>query len=271
MKLLQSRKTLAIEIQIYMSMSEPTPAIFVVVADIVIFLYKKRKTVVVNPFKIHEIPEMVCAENVPSACTIQVSEHVEGRIGRSHLIFESNSMGLLMRYIFEQEYEIELDFCDSVPIRISGAQRDFCFTELEAIKQDLASEDNNGTVRCTVNSPLHVCEEGGLFVSDVWEPIYGVMTNLGLFRYDRVRPMETLPKIMRLHLLELFEVKGPYKGRKNVFRLKYINDKEKVSEKYFSVDDGELYQKWLSKIRLTIKDYAELGNKILQPPSARLT
>lgn len=121
-----------------MNMAEPTEAIFVVVSDIVIFLYKKRKTVVVNPFKIQEIPEMVCAENIPSACTIQVSEQVEGRIGRSHLIFESKSMGLLMRFIFEQEYEIELDFCDSVPIRISGNERDFCFTELEEIKKDLA-------------------------------------------------------------------------------------------------------------------------------------
>ena len=108
-----------------------------------------------------------------------------------------------MRFIFEQEFDIELDFCDSVPLRISGNERDFCFTELETIKKDLALGDNNGTVRCTVNSPLHVCEEGGIFQSDNWEPIYGMMTNLGLFRYDRVRPLEFIPKIMRLHSLEI--------------------------------------------------------------------
>ena len=63
---------------------------------------------------------MVLAENVPSACTWQVDEEAETKIGRSHLIFESRSMGLIMRYVLEREYEIELDFCDSVPIRTAG-------------------------------------------------------------------------------------------------------------------------------------------------------
>ena len=96
-------------------------------------------------------------------------------------------------------------------------------------------------MRCTINSNLHVCEEGGVFSGDNWAPISGMMTNLGLFRYDRQRPHHYLPKIMRLHRLEVHEVKGAYKGKRNVFRLKYINDKEKESEKYFSVDNGELY------------------------------
>ena len=77
---------------------------------------------------------MVLAENVPSACTWQVDETVEDKIGRSHLIFESRSMGLIMRYVLEREYEIELDFCDSVPLRMNGSEKDFCFTELETLK-----------------------------------------------------------------------------------------------------------------------------------------
>ena len=116
---------------------------------------------------------------------------------------------------------------------------------------------------------MHVCDEGGIFSSDNWEPIYGIMTNLGLFRYDRVHPLENLPKIMRLHMLKVTEIKGVYKGKRNVFKLDYINDKEKMSEKYFFVDDAELYPVWVAKLRQTIKEYKELGNKILQPPSER--
>jgi len=42
-----------------------------------------------------------------------------------------------------------------------------------------------------------------MFKSDTWVPIYGLMTNLGLFRYEREAPLEMLPKIMRLHRLKL--------------------------------------------------------------------
>ena len=37
-----------------------------------IFLFKEKKNIVVTPFKIQEIRDLVLAENVPSACVIQV-------------------------------------------------------------------------------------------------------------------------------------------------------------------------------------------------------
>lgn len=198
-----------------------------------------------------------------------MSEEVEARIGRSHLIFESKSMGMILRYVIEREYDIEIDFSDSVPMRINGGDGDFCFSELETLKKDRNREMNNGTIRCTLNSRLHVCEEGGVFSGDTWEPIHGMMTNVGLFRYDPVRPHESIPKIMRLHKLEVVDVKGTYKGKRHVFKLKYVNDKQKDSEKYFSVDDSELYPVWLNKMRQTIKEYREIGAYNLVHPDDR--
>jgi len=49
----------------------------VLVNDVAIFLYKARKNIVVNPFKIQEFRELVLAENLPSACTLKVDESVE--------------------------------------------------------------------------------------------------------------------------------------------------------------------------------------------------
>ena len=134
--ILQSSTLLAVEIQIYMKLgSEPQDSIFVLANDVAIFLYKQRKNIVVTPFKILDIKELVIAENVPSACTMQVDESVEDKIGRSHLIFESKSMGLILRYVLERNYEeIEVDFSDSVPIREQGVEKDFCFTDLDAIR-----------------------------------------------------------------------------------------------------------------------------------------
>ena len=167
-KAIKSLQTLAIEVKIWMNMSEPQDAIFAIVSDLIVVLFKSKKTIVVMPFKIQEIRGLVLAENVPSACTIEVSQEIENKIGRSHLIFESKSMGLLMRYVLEREYDIEVDFCDSVPMRINGGDGDFYFGELEKIKKDKEKEESNGTVRCTVNGPLHVCEEGGIFSTDDW-------------------------------------------------------------------------------------------------------
>ena len=84
-------------------------------------------------------------------------------------------------------------------------------------------------MRATVNSPMHVLEEGGVFTTDEWIPIYGIMTNLGMFRYDRRHTLEILPKIMRLPGLGVTPMKGQRNGRTNCFRLDYLNDKEKMS------------------------------------------
>lgn len=51
-------------------MTEPQQAVFVVANDVAIFLFKKSKSVVVSPFKIHDARDLVLAENVPSACAI---------------------------------------------------------------------------------------------------------------------------------------------------------------------------------------------------------
>ena len=53
-----------------MQMTEPSEAIFVLVNDIAVFVAKQKKNIVVSPFKIQEIRDLVLAENVPSACTL---------------------------------------------------------------------------------------------------------------------------------------------------------------------------------------------------------
>ena len=71
-KALSSPKLLAVEIQIWMSMDAPKDAIFVLAADPAIFLFKDKKNIVVNPFKIEDVRDFILAENVPSACAMQV-------------------------------------------------------------------------------------------------------------------------------------------------------------------------------------------------------
>ena len=78
---------------------------------------------------------LMLAENVPSACTIEVNTETEAKINRSHLVLESPSMGLLMRYILERDYSVELDFTDAVPMRVFNKEIDFCFDDLNVIRE----------------------------------------------------------------------------------------------------------------------------------------
>lgn len=246
------------------------PAIFVLADDVAMFLYAEKKTIVVSPFKIQSIRDLILAENAPSACAMQVDETTEDKIGRSHLIFESKSMGLLMRYILEREYDIELDFSDSVPIREKGVESIFNFISLDQMRKEKADDMNNGTIRATIDGNIHIYDEGGVFSQERWEPIFGVMTNTGLFRYQRTQKMRELPKIMRIHQLKLTALTGQkLAGRNNVFKLDYINDKGKVSHKYFSVDDFSTYKRWLAKVEMHIAEYAQFGDRILIPKELR--
>ena len=135
-----------------MKLDRPDKAVFVIANDIIVLVYTAKKNVVMTPFPISSITELNYADNVPSACTITVDESVEDKIGRSHIILESKSMGLILRYILEREYEIEVDFCNTVIIRERGVERTFSFTELEQARQERVDEKNNGTLRATITS-----------------------------------------------------------------------------------------------------------------------
>lgn len=111
-------------------------------------------------------------------------------------------MGLIMRYVLERDYEMELDFTDVVPIRVGTEELDFCFTDLNRRREEEQNDKNNGTIRSTVDSPMWMLEEGGLFSQDEWKPFYAVLTNIGMFRFDIQKPMVDIPRVMKLSSLK---------------------------------------------------------------------
>lgn len=150
---------------------------------------------------------MLLAENVPSACTIEVDEETERKINRSHLVLESPSMGLMMRYILEREFSIELDFTDSVPIRIAGKDIDFCFADLVVQREIDQMEANSGIIRTTFDGNAYELEAGGVFGSDKWHSHYCVMTNVGLFKFNQ-KDLLLEPVLHGIKTLNLVSMKG---------------------------------------------------------------
>ena len=60
---------------------------------------------------------------------------MEKSVGKSHLIIESPSMGLITRYICEMDFTTQIDFCSAVQIRMGERVIDFEFEELVAMKK----------------------------------------------------------------------------------------------------------------------------------------
>lgn len=175
-------------------------------------------------------------------------------------------MGLIMRYVLEREYDIELDFTDSVPIRVGGNEIDFCFEDMNTRRVIAAEKFSSGIIRSTIDGPMYELDEGGLFSSSEWKPFYGVLTNIGLLRFNIKNPTSEVPRIMSIRSLKLETMsnqKLAFKG--NLFRVDFNDEKDKKRQLVFSVDDPTQYQEWCQKIRELIKEYKQFGDAIIDP------
>ena len=83
-----------------------------------------------EPFHLKSVRNLLIAENTPSAAAFELSEELEAKIGTSHLIIETTSLGLLMRYLLDNFYSIKLDFTDNISLNNNGCLEDFNFNAL---------------------------------------------------------------------------------------------------------------------------------------------
>ena len=67
---------------------------------------------------------MIIATNTPTAAALELDEEIETKLGISHIILETKSLGLLMRYVLDNT-SIKLDFADSFSLNCEGCLEDF--------------------------------------------------------------------------------------------------------------------------------------------------
>lgn len=216
---IDSKSLLAVDIQIYLKEDKGSEAILVLAEGTVLILFKFNKSPAFTPFPITAFKNLMLAENVPSACTLEVDFETEKKINRSHLVLESPSMGLLMRYMLERDYNIEIDFTDSIPMRIGGKDIDFCFEDLNVQRAIAQAEENSGIVRSTFDGPIYELEEGGFLSKSTWKRCYSVMTNIGFLKFNEKDLLEQ-PELFGIKTLKLETMKGQKRsGRDNLFEL----------------------------------------------------
>ena len=68
---MSSSTLLAIEIKIWIKLTQPENAIFVIANDNIIMVYSSaKKSVIMSPFNISQVMEVNFADQVPSACSL---------------------------------------------------------------------------------------------------------------------------------------------------------------------------------------------------------
>ena len=98
---------------------------------------KEKKDKIVDPFNIKLVQSIVLSHNVAGVAALHLTDAAQVMQGFSHLIIESQSLGLLLRFILNNySSSIKMDFADSISLSESG-----CLDELRF--QQLFGQGNN--------------------------------------------------------------------------------------------------------------------------------
>ena len=80
------------------------PSVMVITEGVLVMIKKVNTELVMVPINVDEIEKLFFASKVPSAATIQFKAENEAKLGFSHLVIESDSLMLLLRYVYSRGY-----------------------------------------------------------------------------------------------------------------------------------------------------------------------
>ena len=178
----KSKQMLAIDVDIYIN-NQCRKGVLVITQGILILLYKGTKACVMPSFSINDVKTLFMSENLPSAAALELDAKAQSWSGRSHLIIESPSMGLFMRYILVMSFTTEIDFCTQVKITEDDKVFDFEFEHLNELKNVARDSFSNGVVRSTRKIRVWQLKEN-TFSANNWFARTAVITNIGIFMFE---------------------------------------------------------------------------------------
>lgn len=128
-KILQSKSTLAINVTLW-SEKRRNPAILVIASGILLVASKDSKNKLMEPLRLKSIQSLIVSHNSAGMIALHLSEAVQVMQGFSHLILETASLGLFLRYILISWPSIKLDFADSICLSENGCIEELYFSQL---------------------------------------------------------------------------------------------------------------------------------------------
>ena len=241
-KVVKSKSLLGVEIEVYLNMKRDH-AILVITDGTLVMLYKSNMGIVINPVHVDNIAKMYIAQNVPSAAALEFKEEVEQKMGRSHLILESPSMGLFLRYLCETT-NIEVDFCSQVQIRVGTREEEFEFEEIPLFKEQEQNAYSSGFVRSVTQlQELFEFKEGSWTSNDEWLRRHAVITNIGVFVWNEKTGKKAIPQFFGW---QKFEIKAKsarevLEKRKNLVLMKHGDQEEHKTFSFTQNDEMKAF------------------------------
>ena len=148
-------------------------------------LYKSAgKNIVIAPIKVNDVQTLYLAESMPSAAALHFTDEVAVKLRRSHIIFESPNLALLMRYLLEKDYTTEIDFCSEITVKEGELSFSFFFQDMQKWRDQERDDFTNGVLRSTCKTDCFELEEN-TFSSNIWHSRIAVVSNVGIFMFDK--------------------------------------------------------------------------------------
>lgn len=128
-KILQSKSSLAINATLWKSKHRHN-VVLVIAHGILLLVSKDQKKSMVESFNFKFVRSVILAHNQASIAALQMTEAAEVNFGFSHVIIDTQSMGLLLRYITDNYRHAKLEFSDSVTLNENGLIEELYFSQL---------------------------------------------------------------------------------------------------------------------------------------------
>ena len=125
-RMLQSKSSVAINVTLWKN-KQRYNAILVIANGILMVVSKDNKNKLVEPFSFKQARSVIMAHNRSGLAAILLSDSAQVMHGFSHLIVESASLGLLLRFITSNYAEVRLDFSDSIALTENGSFEELFF------------------------------------------------------------------------------------------------------------------------------------------------
>lgn len=128
-KILQSKSSLAINATLWKSKHRHS-VVLAITHGILLIVSKDLKRSLVEPFSFKSVQSIILAHNQASIVALQMTEAAEATYGFSHVIVETQSVGLLLRYIIDTYRAVKLTFSDSIALSENGFFEELYFSQL---------------------------------------------------------------------------------------------------------------------------------------------
>ena len=103
--------------------------ILVIVDQTVYLLFKDTYRNIISPFNLIELAAVIMSPSNPMSAAFKMKD--DKKLNRSHIIFQNQNMGLMVRFIQELEaYWLSVEFSDTIALTIDRNPVSFSFKDI---------------------------------------------------------------------------------------------------------------------------------------------